>query len=102
MQLIIEIPDDNVKRFSAFLGTECIYYKDAGEPLMKKTGHCSKCGECCKDWGPGHWSSDENGICTMVTGTECAAGMDIPFICALTPLAPYNENCTIKFEQVGD
>ena len=104
MKITVEIPDwayQNV--ISVYAGTECLAYKYPDQPLMVKTGRCSHCGDCCKDWEPnGNKWFTEGGKCKFLNENTCSAGLDRPFICCLTPFKPYNENCTVTFEEQQD
>ena len=101
MKLNIDLPDwaNKGQLISIFAGTEVVAYKYPDKPMMVKTGRCSHCGACCKDWDKTGWPV-ENGVCKFLVENQCTAQLDKPFICCLTPLEPYNKDCTIKWEPI--
>jgi len=84
--------------------------------VIKQTGHCNRCGECCKLYPPVGF--EKRGVCKFLKFNKksglysCAIHFNKPYRCKYHPFLPFMRrgiwispfkpaNCTINYEYEG-
>jgi hypothetical protein len=110
MKIVLDLPDWAFEKEMVILSwTELVAHKRPGENWFVKTGRCNKCGECCKNIGPGNPMYNGTSICPklgvgfVAEKNICTLDVDRPFSCLMNwhddpELKP--KGCTEDFKEI--
>lgn len=105
MKIQLDIPKwvDPKQTLMLLSGKELVWFKHYHQPGKMKIVRCNQCGECCMDFPPVIFGSDDEGKCTMLEkdGDKwvCRAGADTPKRCLSDPVDREGLGCCIEYDE---